>query len=168
MSTTAAKTTNNTSYHDRRLARRLEDPEFRAEYERASREIEIVDRIVNALDELREDHGLSKKDLADYIGKNPASVRRLFTTSGNPELRTVVALADALDADVKIVPRKRKSASRGSAITRDGKRLRGSSTAQAADRTTKGTTTTKRRSRNAASSPSRKKAASSGRDLIAA
>lgn len=27
-----------TNYHDRRLAARLKDPEFRAEYERASRE----------------------------------------------------------------------------------------------------------------------------------
>jgi hypothetical protein len=38
-------------------------------------------------------------------GKNPASVRRLLTASGNPELRTVVAMANALDADIKIVRR---------------------------------------------------------------
>ncbi len=105
MNTTTHTTT--TSYHDRRLARRLEDPEYRAEFERATREIQVVDAIVNALDALRIDHGVSKAELARVVGKNPASVRRLFTTSGNPELRTVVAMADALDADVKIVPRRR-------------------------------------------------------------
>ena len=106
MNTTTSTTT---SYHDRRLARRLEDPEYRAEFERATREIQVVDAIVNALDALRVDHGVSKAELARVVGKNPASVRRLFTTSGNPELRTVVAMADALDADVKIVPRRRPS-----------------------------------------------------------
>jgi DNA-binding XRE family transcriptional regulator len=96
-----------TSYHDRRLARRLrEDPDFRAEFERQQREIAAIDAIVNTLDELREEHGLTKADLARAIDKNPAAIRRLLTASGNPELRTVVAIAEALDADVRIVPRK--------------------------------------------------------------
>ena len=96
-----------TDYHDRRLARRLEDPAFRAEYERQRREIDSVDSIVRMLDALREQHGLSKADLARAIDKNPASVRRLLTAPVNPELRTVVAIAEALDAEVQIVPRKR-------------------------------------------------------------
>ena len=96
-----------TDYHDRRLARRLEDPGFQAEYERQRREIGSIDSIVRMLDELREQHGLSKADLARAIDKNPASVRRLLTAPGNPELRTVVAIAEALDAEVQIVPRKR-------------------------------------------------------------
>lgn len=96
-----------TSFHDRRLARRLEeDPEFRAEFERQQREIAAIDEIVNKLDALREEHGLTKADLARAIDKNPAAVRRLLTASGNPELRTVIAMAEALDADVQIVPRK--------------------------------------------------------------
>lgn len=95
-----------TSYHDRRLARRLEDPAFRAEYERQRREIDSVDSIVHMLDELREQHGFSKADLARAIDKNPAAVRRLLTAPVNPELRTVVAIAEALDAEVRIVPRK--------------------------------------------------------------
>lgn len=41
------------------------------------------------------------------IGKNPASVRRLLTSATNPELGTIVAVADALDADVVVVPRKK-------------------------------------------------------------
>lgn len=97
-----------TSHHDQRLARRLADPEFRVEFERHKREIESIDAIVNELDHLREASGLSKADLARAIDKNPASVRRLLTAPANPELRTVVAVANALDADLTIVPRKNR------------------------------------------------------------
>lgn len=91
--------------YDRFLAEQLADPEFRAEFERERHEVETIDAIVNALDGLRDERGLTKADLARQIGKNPASVRRLLTASGNPELRTVVAMANALDADIKIVRR---------------------------------------------------------------
>lgn len=106
----ARKTTKlDTSYHDQRLARLLEDPEFKAEYERQRRAIAAIDAIVNSLDALRAEHDLSKAELARAIDKNPASVRRLLTAKGNPELATVVAIADALDADVVVVPRKKTS-----------------------------------------------------------
>jgi DNA-binding phage protein len=104
-------------YHDRRLARRLEDPTFRKEYERELRQIKAVDQLVHELEALRAQHGVSKAELARTIDKNPAAVRRLLTASGNPELKTVVAIAEALDADVKIVPRKR-SARRRSVATK--------------------------------------------------
>ena len=61
--------------------------------------------MVNELDSLRATRSITKADLAREIGKHPASVRRLFTAPAIPELRTVVAMADALDADVVIVPR---------------------------------------------------------------
>jgi len=95
-----------TSYHDHYVAKRLEDPEFRAEYERQRRVIGVIDAIVNRLDALRVERSCTKADLARAIGKHPASVRRLLTARGNPELATVVAIADALDADVVVVPRK--------------------------------------------------------------
>lgn len=98
------------SRHDRRLARRLaDDPEYRVEFERQQRAIAAIDEIVNRLDALREEHSLSKAELARAIDKNPASVRRLLTAKGNPELGTVVAMADALDADVVVVPRKKST-----------------------------------------------------------
>lgn len=96
------------SFHDRRLESRLEDPEFRAEFEKATREIKAIDAVINELESLRTRHGMTKAELAREIGKNPASVRRLLTASANPELRTLVAMADALDADVVIVPRPRR------------------------------------------------------------
>jgi DNA-binding XRE family transcriptional regulator len=102
-----------TGHHDRRLQRRLhESPEFRAEFERQQREIAAIDALINTLDELRAERSLSKATLAREIGKNEASIRRLLTAPVNPELRTVVALADALDADIRIVPRKRTAARR--------------------------------------------------------
>ena len=105
---TGRKTTKlDASYHDRRLARLLEDPEFKAEYARQRRAIDAIDAIVNSLDALRAQHDLSKAELARAIDKNPASVRRLLTAKGNPELATVVAIADALDADVVVVPREK-------------------------------------------------------------
>jgi len=102
-----------TGHHDRRLQRRLrESPEFRAEFERQQREVAAIDGVINMLDELRTERNLTKAQLAREIGKNEASIRRLLTAPVNPELRTVVALADALDADIRIVPRKRTAARR--------------------------------------------------------
>ena len=98
------------SYHERLRESRLRDPEFRAEYERASAEITQIDAILQTLDDLREEAGLSKAEIARRIGKNPASVRRLFTAQVNPELKTIVALAHTLNAEVRIVPRVNKAA----------------------------------------------------------
>lgn len=102
-----------TGRHQRRLARRLDaDLEFRAEHERQRRVIGAIDGIVDQLDALRVGRGLSYAKLARAIGKHPASVRRLLTARGNPELGTIVAMADALSADVVVVPRARGGAAR--------------------------------------------------------
>lgn len=112
MSAARKSTKLDTSFYQRYRAERMADPEFKAEYERQSRAIAAIDEIVNRLDALRVEHDLSKAELARAIDKNPASVRRLLTARGNPELATVVAIADALDADVVVVPRKRVSRGR--------------------------------------------------------
>ena len=90
--------------HARRLAERLADPESAAEYERQRRVIAGIDAIVNELDALRVERDLSSAELARAIDKDPATVRRL-TATGRPMLATVVEIADALDADVVVVPR---------------------------------------------------------------
>ena len=100
-----------TSYHKRMLAARMEDPEFRAEYERARREIDQVDSVIRQLDQLREQAGLTKAELARHIGRDPSSIRRLFTAKANPELLLVASIAGDLGAEVRIVPRKAKSSS---------------------------------------------------------
>jgi DNA-binding XRE family transcriptional regulator len=101
-----------TSYHKRMLSARMEDPVFRAEYERARREIDQVDSVIRQLDELREAAGLTKADLARHIGRDPSSIRRLFTAKGNPELTLVASIAEDLGADLRVVPRKTKRARR--------------------------------------------------------
>jgi ribosome-binding protein aMBF1 (putative translation factor) len=106
----ALQTKIDTTYHDRRLERRLkEDAEFRAEFERQRREIAQIDSVVRQLDELRERAGMSKAELARAIGKEPSSIRRFFTADVNPELKTVAAVADALGAEVRVVASKKRT-----------------------------------------------------------
>jgi hypothetical protein len=58
----------------------------------------------------RIDLGISKAELARRVGRNASSVRRLFTASGaRPELSLIVSLADALGAELRVIPRKRKA-----------------------------------------------------------
>lgn len=93
-----------TSLHERRRARLMQDPEFGSAYERATREIKQTDQVIRALDELRVDLGMSKAELARRINRNPSSIRRLFTaSSARPELPLVAAIADALGAEVRVV-----------------------------------------------------------------
>jgi DNA-binding XRE family transcriptional regulator len=94
-----------TSYHKRRLAEELKDREFRREYELARAEIAQVDAVMRQLDHLREEAGFSKAELARRIGKDPAALRRLFSSEVNPELRTIAAMAAALGAEIRIVPK---------------------------------------------------------------
>jgi len=94
------------SLHDRRRARRMEDPEYRAAYEQAAREIAQTDAVIRALDTLRTELGVSKAELARRVNRNASSVRRLFTArQARPELPLIVALADALGAELRVVPR---------------------------------------------------------------
>jgi ribosome-binding protein aMBF1 (putative translation factor) len=96
--------------HQRLHERDMENPEYRAAYERAAREIAQTDAVIQALDALRADLGMSKAELSRRIGRNASSVRRLFTAGNSrPELPLIVALADALDAEIQVVPRSRRA-----------------------------------------------------------
>jgi ribosome-binding protein aMBF1 (putative translation factor) len=95
-----------TGRHERRRAERMRDPEYRDAYERASREIQQIDEVIRALDDLRVDLGMSKAELARRIDRNASSIRRLFTAQqARPELGLVAAIADALGAEVRVVRR---------------------------------------------------------------
>lgn len=100
-----------TSYYNKRRQDWLADGDTRAEYERARREIEQIDTVIRSLDELRQDACMSKAELARRVGRNPASIRRLFTAEqARPELPLIVSIANALDANVEIKARSRKPA----------------------------------------------------------
>lgn len=98
-------TTLDTSFHKRYLEQNLQDEEFLREYENARQKIAQVDAVLRNLDALRIERGLSKAELARRIGKQPAALRRMLNSASNPELNTIVAMAGALDAEVRIVPR---------------------------------------------------------------
>jgi hypothetical protein len=114
------------SLHERRRADRMQDPEYRAAYERAARELAQTDAVIRELDSLRVDLGISKAELARRVNRNASSVRRLFTASQTrPELPLIIALADALGAEVRVVPR----AAKARQDTRDRSRQRRVTTA---------------------------------------
>jgi len=84
----------------------MEDPEYRLAYARSAREIAQTDAVINELDSLRVDLGMSKAELARRVNRNASSVRRLFTARRpRPELPLIAAIADALGADLRVVPR---------------------------------------------------------------
>jgi ribosome-binding protein aMBF1 (putative translation factor) len=90
-------------YYGRRRAAWLRDPEARASYERERREIDQIDAVIRSLDQLRVDAGISKAELARRIGRNPSSIRRLFTAQrARPELPLIVSIADELGARIEI------------------------------------------------------------------
>jgi DNA-binding phage protein len=87
------------------LAVNMGDPAFAREYILESIRIATVDAIINALDEARVSAGLSKAALARAIGAEPATVRRLFSTSGaNPTLGTLAEVAAALGMRIAVEP----------------------------------------------------------------
>jgi DNA-binding XRE family transcriptional regulator len=99
-----------TTYYARRRQDWLADEETRAAYERARREIEQIDAVIRSLDQLRVNAGMSKAELARRVGRNPASIRRLFTAEqARPELPLIVSIANALDASVEITPHTHRS-----------------------------------------------------------
>jgi transcriptional regulator with XRE-family HTH domain len=87
------------------LAKDLQDPAFAREYIIESVRIATIDTIINALDEARISAGLSKAALARAIGAEPATVRRLFSTSrANPTLGTLAEVAAALGLRISVEP----------------------------------------------------------------
>jgi DNA-binding phage protein len=97
---------------ERYFAERLRDPDYRSDYERARERIEQVDSVIRVLDERREELQLTKAELARRAGVKPEAIRRLFSAeTPNPTLSTLVALAGALDLELRPEPRRAKQRS---------------------------------------------------------
>lgn len=93
---------------DRYFARRSEEPGYADAYDEARRRVDAIDRLVRALDDRREELGLSRAELARRAELAPEAVRRLFSVdSPNPTIGTLTALADALG--LELVPQRRKA-----------------------------------------------------------
>jgi len=92
---------------DAYLEKQLLDPTFREAFDRYSAEIVAIDEFLGALDRRREECGISKAALARAMGKEPATVRKLFSDdAANPTLRTVLACVEALGLEVELTPRR--------------------------------------------------------------
>lgn len=65
--------------HERRREQRMQDPEYRAPYEREALEVAQTDAVIRQLDVLWADLGMSKAELGRRVNRNASSVRRLFT-----------------------------------------------------------------------------------------
>jgi DNA-binding phage protein len=90
------------SASERWLAKKMESPAFRAEFEQSRRETDAVDGLIRIMDERRDSLGISKTELARRVGHNEAAVRRLLTAGGNPTLATVVEILTALGLVLKV------------------------------------------------------------------
>jgi ribosome-binding protein aMBF1 (putative translation factor) len=55
--------------------------------------------------ELRERHGLTQKQLAERCGLDQADISRIERGAVSPTARTLQRIADALDADLRLVAR---------------------------------------------------------------
>ncbi|WP_136708055.1 helix-turn-helix transcriptional regulator [Agromyces sp. H66] len=83
----------------------LKDPEFLREYVSSWVRITTTDTIINELDDVRVEAGISKAELARAINADPASLRRLFSaTRSNPTLGTLAEIAAALGMRITLEP----------------------------------------------------------------
>jgi len=93
---------------DRYLNEQLADPEFKVGFERKLARLNSFVELMKAMERAREAHKLSKKAVAERMGRHPSAVSRLLCGEGpNPTLETIAELAEALDLRVSIEVRPR-------------------------------------------------------------
>jgi len=91
--------------YERYRAERLADPRFRAHYDKKRAHIDAIDGILSDVDERRVAMGLTKADLARLVGRQPESVRRLFSArTVNPTLSTMLDMAFVLGLEIGVAP----------------------------------------------------------------
>ncbi len=72
------------------------------------------DQLLAQLDDIRRRKGMTKSELARRAEANPAAVRRMLTSEErSPTLASISALADALDVDIQLVPRRSRTEREG-------------------------------------------------------
>ncbi|MCL2494640.1 MAG: helix-turn-helix transcriptional regulator [Oscillospiraceae bacterium] len=83
---------------DEHLAEMMQDPGFRAEYERLRPEYEIIDQLIAA----RSDQGLTQKELAQRIGIRQSNISRLESGNYNPSLAFLKKVAAGLGKQLHV------------------------------------------------------------------
>ena len=80
------------------LDERMQDPEFKAEWDALEPERQIMRAIVVG----REGHDLTQQQLAEATGIAQADISRLENGTGNPSLRTLKRLAAGMGMALKL------------------------------------------------------------------
>ena len=101
----SSKPTRKPTYFERMRAEIDADPVRRERAAAFRRQIDMVNELMWAIDDKRIELGMSKAELARRVDRDASSIRRLFTTGGNPEITLVAALAEAVDMRVVLQPR---------------------------------------------------------------
>ena len=92
---------------ERYFAERRKAPEFEVAYQAARRRTSQIDAIIRELDHRRSSLNLTKAEVARRADLRPEVVRRLLSAENpNPTLATLAAVADALEMEVALMPRK--------------------------------------------------------------
>ena len=80
------------------LNEKLQDPEFKAEWDALEPERQIMRAIIEGRDE----RDLTQKQLAEVTGIAQADISRFENGTGNPSLRTLKRLAEGLGMSLKV------------------------------------------------------------------
>ena len=80
------------------LAEKLEDEDFRQEYENLQPEFDVI----RAMIEARISKNLTQKQLAERTGINQADISKLENGTRNPSIKLLKRLAEGMDMALKI------------------------------------------------------------------
>ncbi|MBQ7656918.1 MAG: helix-turn-helix transcriptional regulator [Clostridia bacterium] len=83
---------------DEYLTEKLQNPEFKREYEALQPEYEIIKALIQA----RNDSGLTQKQLSERTGITQADISKLENGNANPSLRTLQRLATGMGKQLRL------------------------------------------------------------------
>ncbi len=76
----------------------LKDPVFKEKYEALEPEFTVMQALIDA----RKERGMTQKELAEVTGISQADISRLERGTGNPSIKTLQRLAQALQMALRI------------------------------------------------------------------
>ena len=79
--------------------KKLQDPEFKKEYDALESEFDIIQAMIDA----RKQSGLTQKEQAERAGIKQADISKLENGTANPSIRTLRRLADGMGMKMKLV-----------------------------------------------------------------
>lgn len=80
------------------VAEQLKNPEFKKEYDALEPEFAIIQAMIDA----RKESGLTQKELSEKTGITQGDISKLEHGNGNPSIRTLKRLAEAMGMRLKI------------------------------------------------------------------